>query len=112
MDNELVNAKQVEVQMRFAMAAAKVLGITALELAMHADNEPNLQMLVEQKAISFGNRYNENKPDVDAIREYSQKRADAIRAVEPDRIAESSVGLEAAGDAAWFAGLDELKTPA
>jgi hypothetical protein len=103
MDNELVNAKQVEVQMRFSVAAAKVLGITALDLAQHADNEPNMQMLVEHKAIAFGNRYNDNKSDVDAIREFSQKRADAIRATGQP---------ESGTDAAWYAGLDTVKIPA
>lgn len=103
MDNDLVNAKQVEVQMRFAMAAAKALGITALEIAQHADNEPNLQMLVEHKAIAFGNRYNENRDDVEAIREFSQKRADAIR---------ETGQPESGTDAAWYTGLDTVKIPA
>lgn len=108
MDNELVNAKQVEVQMRFAVAAAKVLGISALEIAQHADNEPNLQMLVEGKAISFANRYNENKPDVDAIREYSQARADALRASGQGDIAQAEGGT----GAAWYSGIDTAKIPA
>jgi hypothetical protein len=108
MDNELVNAKQVEVQMRFAMAAAKALGITVLELAQHADNEPNLQMLVEQKAIAFANRYNENKSDVDAIREFSQARAAALRASGQGDIAQAEGGT----GAAWYAGADTMKIPA
>jgi len=103
MDNELVNAKQVEVQMRFAVAAAKVLGITALDLAQHADNEPNMQMLVEHKAIIFGNRYNENRDDVEAIREFSQKRADAIR---------ETGQSESGTDGAWYSDLDTVKIPA